>query len=91
MNAPTPAPMKEKEVVLPSGAYCHVRALTGRDLLQAQKLCDAHDYNLIFVLATLCCKIDDKQLLYEQLLDMDLRDVVVLQREVNTYLIGPIK
>lgn len=91
MNAPTPVPMKVKEVTLPTGAFCRVRVLTGRDWIEARAISDKTQQDFVFTLATLCCQIDDVQVTYEQLMDMDLRDVMALQTAVNGFLNGPIK
>lgn len=84
-------PMKSKEIVLPTGAYCNVRTLTGRDWLAGRVIAELNKADIIFTLATLCTKIDDKPLSYDQLLDMDLRDVMVLTKLINEYLNGPVK
>lgn len=81
-----------KEVVLPSGAFAKFRRLTGRDLLAARKIGDTDDtLDMIFVLMTLCVTIDEKPVTYEQLLDMDMRDVIAIQKEIGSYVSGPIR
>lgn len=88
--------MDVKEVVLPSGAFCKVRVLTGRDWLSARIQIDAsketgEPLDLIFLLSTQCVTIDDKPVTYVQMMDMDLRDVMKITSVVNGFINGPIK
>jgi hypothetical protein len=84
---------QEREIVLPSGAFCRIRRLTGADLvrLNLEKVGKSDDKaDPSFTLLTYCLHIDDKPVTYDQLEKMDLRDVMVLSRELNILIGGPI-
>ena len=71
-----------KTLTLPSGKIAEIRKGRGYDLLQAQiKAKDSEEipYALIAELAS----IDGQQLVYEDILDMDLEDVIALQTEIS--------
>lgn len=71
-----------KTLTLPSGKIAVVRNGKGHDLLQAQmkaKNSEEIPYALIAELA----EIDGQALVYEDILEMDLSDVVVLQGEIS--------
>ena len=71
-----------KTLTLPSGKTAEIRKGRGYDLLQAQiKAKDSEEipYALIAELVS----IDGQQLVYEDILDMDLEDVIALQTEIS--------
>jgi len=78
-----------REVILPSGAFAKVRSLTGRDYLMMKE--PIGDKDLMFVMITRAVVIDDAPITYEQLLDMDMRDVSALGTEMAKYVSGPVR
>jgi hypothetical protein len=72
------------EIVLPSGHVATVREGRGRDLIQAQRLVgkNAESGAMLQALAAILCEIDGKPVLYEDMLEMPLADVLVLEAEV---------
>ena len=78
-----------KEVVLPSGRFAKVRGLTGRDYLEAAKP-ENKNLNMAFVMVTLSVTIDDQPVTYQDMEEMDLRDVMVILPEINKFFSGPI-
>lgn len=71
-----------KELTLPSGKIAIIEQGKGKDLLQAQmkaKTSEEIPYALIAELA----EIDGQKLVYEDILEMDLGDVIALQTEIS--------
>lgn len=71
-----------KELVLPSGKIAIIEKGKGKDLLQAQikaKTSDEIPYALIAELV----EIDGQKLVYEDILELDLEDVIALQGEIS--------
>lgn len=71
-----------KTLILPSGKTAEIRQGKGYDLLQAQmkaKNSEEIPYALIAELV----EIDGTSLVYEDILEMDLSDVVALQGEIS--------
>lgn len=71
-----------KELTLPSGKIAIIEEGRGKDLLQAQmkaKTPDEIPYALIAELA----EIDGNRLVYEDILEMDLSDVIALQSVIS--------
>lgn len=71
-----------KTLTLPSGKTAVLRNGKGHDLLQAQmkaKNSEEIPYALIAELV----EIDGQALVYEDILDMDLEDVIALQGEIS--------
>lgn len=81
-----------KERVLPSGRFAKTRPMTGRDYLalSARGSSDP-DANVVFLMLILSTTIDDQPITYEQLLDMDMRDINALACQVIEYVSGPIR
>lgn len=72
----------KKTLSLPSGKTAEIRPGKGFDLLQAQmkaKNPEEISYALIAELA----EIDGQQIVYEDVLEMDLSDVIALQGEIS--------
>lgn len=71
-----------KEIILPSGKNATIKKGKGQDLLQAQmkaKTSEEIPYALIAELV----EIDGQAIVYEDLLEMDLSDVISLQAELS--------
>jgi len=71
-----------KKITLPSGKIATLRKGRGFDLLQAQqkaKTSEEIPYALIAELA----EIDGQKLVYEDILELDLEDVITLQAEIS--------
>jgi len=76
-----------KEIKLPSGKTALIEQGKGKDLLQAQmkaKTSDEIPYALIAELV----EIDGQKLVYEDILELDLADVITLQGEISGKLQG---
>src|SRR5271167_2342819 len=82
----TPAAKDEVEtrmVELPSGARAEVRKGHGRDLMRAQRAAAGGDASaVIFALVAEVARVDGRKLVYEDVLEMELADVMALQAEV---------
>ena len=81
------AEAKEEEgvrtVELPSGARATIRKGYGRDLMRAQRAAVGNDANaVIFALIAEVARVDGHKIVYEDVLEMDLADVMALQAEV---------
>ena len=71
-----------KNLTLPSGKTVTIREGKGKDLLNAQikaKNSEEIPYALIGEL----CEIEGQNLVYEDILEMDLSDVLLLQAEIS--------
>ena len=71
-----------KKINLPSGKIATLKKGRGFDLLQAQqkaKTSEEIPYALIAELA----EIDGQKLVYEDILELDVEDVIVLQAEIS--------
>ena len=71
-----------KKINLPSGKIATLKKGRGFDLLQAQqkaKTSEEIPYALIAELA----EIDGQKLVYEDILELDLEDVIALQAEIS--------
>jgi len=76
-----------KTIKLPSGKTALIEQGKGKDLLQAQmkaKTSDEIPYALIAELV----EIDGQKLVYEDILELDLADVITLQGEISGKLQG---
>ncbi|HEY9159376.1 hypothetical protein [Candidatus Binatus sp.] len=68
---------------LPSGARAEVRKGHGRDLMRAQRAAAGGDASaVIFALIAELTRVDGRKIVYEDVLEMDLADVMALQAEV---------
>lgn len=79
-NIVTPDPAEPGQ--LPSGKPYQVKAGKGRDLLKAQRLAGG-DGDVDFALIAALVTVDGEALYPDLLLDMDLADVVTLQKAVQ--------
>ena len=72
-----------KAFELPSGARAEIRKGMGRDLMRAQRAVAGGDASaVVFALIAELVLIDGRKIVYEDVLEMDLADVMALQAEV---------
>ena len=71
-----------KTLVLPSGKTAVIRKGKGRDLFQAQKTAKTSEESPYALIAELT-EIDGVKLVYEDILELDLEDVIALQAEIS--------
>jgi hypothetical protein len=73
-----------KHTVLPSGRTVSIRAGKGRDLMRAHRVAAGNPEPLAvsFALVAELAEIDGKSIVFEDILEMDLEDVLALQDEV---------
>lgn len=71
-----------KTLTLPSGKKATIHQGKGIDLLHAQQKAKSSEEIPYALLAELA-EIDGQKLIYEDLLDLDLEDVVALQAELS--------
>jgi len=71
-----------KELILPSGKTAKFKDGKGRDLLNAQRKAKTSD-EILFALIAEVTEIDGEAVIYEDLLEMDLEDVLALQAEIS--------
>jgi hypothetical protein len=72
-----------RTIELPSGAIAEVRKGRGRDLMRAQRAASGGDSSaVVFALIAELTIVDGRKIVYEDALEMDLADVMVLQAEV---------
>jgi hypothetical protein len=81
------AETEEKEntlaIDLPSGSRAEVRKGRGRDLMRAQRAAEGGDNSaVVFALIAELTRVDGRKIVYEDVLEMDLADVMALQDEV---------
>ncbi|MDO8433511.1 MAG: phage tail assembly protein [Candidatus Binatus sp.] len=72
-----------RAIELPSGARAEVRKGLGRDLMRAQRVAAGGDASaVVFALIAELARVDGRKVVYEDVLEMDLADVLALQAEV---------
>jgi hypothetical protein len=72
-----------RTIELPSGVRAEVRKGYGRDLMRAQRAAAGGDGSaIVFALIAEVTRLDGRKIIYEDVLEMDLADVMVLQSEV---------
>jgi len=72
-----------RAIELPSGARAVVRKGMGRDLMRAQRAVAGGDASaVVFALIAELARIDGRKIVYEDVLEMELADVMALQAEV---------
>ena len=72
-----------RAIDLPSGARAEVRKGYGRDLMRAQRAAAGGDAGaVIFALIAEVVRVDGRKIVYEDVPEMDLADVMALQAEV---------
>jgi hypothetical protein len=75
---------KAKQITLPSGATAEVRKGRGKDLMRAHRAVRGKDdpMAISFALIAELTNIDGKTIVYEDVLEMNLSDVLALQTEI---------
>ena len=71
-----------KQILLPTGKTATFKNGKGRDLLNAQRKSKTPD-EIMFALIAELTEIDEQPLIYEDLLEMELEDVLALQAEMS--------
>lgn len=71
-----------KTILLPSGKTAVIRKGKGYDLFQAQKKAKTSE-EIPYALIAELVEIDGTQLVYEDILELDLEDVIALQAEIS--------
>ena len=73
-----------KAIKLPSGKTANVRKAKGRDLMRAHRAVAGHTEPMAvsFALIAELSEIDGRSILYEDVLEMDLDDVLALEAQV---------
>src|SRR6516165_5117885 len=67
----------QRQITLPSGRIATIREGRGRDLIQAQRAVGKTSES-----SAMLCEVDGKPLVYEDVLDMPVADVLMLEAEV---------
>lgn len=70
-----------REHTLPSGKVATIRPGIGRDMLAAQRVAPSND-EIPYAIIAMLCLIDGQVIVFEDVLDLDLADVIDLQKEV---------
>ena len=85
MSAPAEAIPELRNIALPSGKTAAIRKGKGRDLMRAQRAvaANADPTAVVFALIAELTRIDGAPIVYEDVLEMDLGDVLALQAEVT--------
>jgi len=78
-------PVQSRSVMLPSGKTVEIRRGKGRDLMRAQRAVTGNPdpTAVVFALIAELAQIDGAPIVYEDVVEMDLGDVLVLQAEVT--------
>lgn len=73
-----------RTITLPSGRKAEVRRGKGRDLMRAHRVVagNSEPMSVSFALIAEVVRVDEKPLVYEDVLEMDLDDVLTLEAEV---------
>ena len=71
-----------KELTLPSGKIATIKKGKGIDLLNAQKNSNSSD-EIPYALIAQLTEIDGQSIVYEDVLEMDLEDVLAIQTEIT--------
>lgn len=76
---------QSRSVTLPSGKVAAIRRGKGRDLMRAQRAVagNSDPTAVVFALIAELAQIDGATIVYEDVVEMDLGDVLVLQAEVT--------
>ena len=82
---PSVQPAQSRGVTLPSGKTAAIRRGKGRDLMRAQRAVAGNPdpTAVVFALIAELAQIDGAPIVYEDVVEMDLGDVLVLQAEVT--------
>ena len=71
-----------KTLILPSGKVATLKKSRGYDLLQAQQKAKTSE-EIPYALIAELTEIDGQKLVYEDILELDLEDVIALQAEIS--------
>ena len=71
-----------KEITLSDGKVAVIKDGKGRDLLNAQKNSNSSD-EIPYALIAQLTEIDGQSIVYEDVLEMDLEDVLAIQTEIT--------
>ena len=71
-----------KKITLPSGKIATLKKGSGLDLLQAQQKAKTSE-EITYALIAELAEIDGQKLVYEDILELDLEDVIALQAEIS--------
>lgn len=71
------------EITLSNGKTAEMTAGTGRDLIEAQRLAAGSNDQLVLALASRLLRVGGKPIVYEDLLDWPLLDVVAVIDALN--------
>src|ERR1700687_1760757 len=76
---------ERRTITLPSGKTAEVRKGKGRDLMRAHHAVagNSEPMSVSFALIAELARVDGKPLVYEDILEMDLDDVLTLEGEVS--------
>lgn len=85
LTAQPAATSQPRSVALPSGKTAAIRGGKGRDLMRAQRAVAGNPdpTAVVFALIAELAQIDGAPIVYEDVIEMDLGDVLVLQAEVT--------
>ena len=72
-----------KELILPSGKTATIKKGKGIDLLKAQQNANSSD-EIPYALLAQLCEIDGNKVVYEDILELDLEDVIALQNAISS-------
>jgi hypothetical protein len=82
-RAETNQAQETRTIGLPSGGHAEVRKGLGRDLMRAQRAAAGGDASaVVFALIAELTRLDGRKIVYEDVLEMELADVMALQAEV---------
>jgi len=83
--APVPAAVASEGSVLtlPSGARAVIRKGKGKDLMRAMQIAGTSTDGIPFALVAQLCAIDGAPVIYEELMERDLEDVMALVSAVT--------
>ena len=76
---------ERRQVTLPSGRKAEIRKGKGRDLIRAHRAVagNSEPMSVSFALIAELAQVDGKPLVFEDILEMDLNDVLTLEEEVS--------
>jgi len=85
LSGQSAAPSQSRGLALPSGKTATIRRGKGRDLMRAQRAVAGNPdpTAMVFALIAELAQIDGGPIVYEDVVEMDLSDVLVLQAEVT--------
>lgn len=69
------------EIILPSGKRAVIKEGKGRDLLNAQRKAKSAE-EIVYALLAELVEIEGEKLVYEDIFEMNIKDVIVLQAEL---------